>query len=90
MNKYDFLNRFIFLKIKSKAQTRTPVIIGVTRYKYDKSCFVKLFKNSESLSDLDNINNATIKKEYRKPYKVSLRSSFLTLKKIIKFIHRLL
>ena len=34
--------------------------------------------------------NAKIKKEYRKPYKVSLRSSFLTLKKIIKFIHRLL
>ena len=59
----DFLNKFIFLRNKSNIQIRAPVIIGVIRYKYDKSCLVKLFKNSESLKDLDRINNATIKNE---------------------------
>ena len=36
-NSNDLLNKLIFLKNNKNIQTRIPVIIGVIRYRYDKS-----------------------------------------------------
>jgi hypothetical protein len=76
----DLRGKLIFFKINNDNHTKNPVNIGVIKYKYDKSSLVKLFKKSESLYDLLRMKKDTIKKEYKKPYKVDLYSFFLIFK----------
>ena len=71
------LNLFSIIK---KNQTKKPVIIGVIKYRYDKSSLEKLLRKRESLNDLLRMKNDTIKKEYKKPYRVGLYSSFFIFK----------